>query len=249
MRLSGKIAVVTGGSAGIGREIALRLSQKGAHVIVVVRHAEAAQATVQALPGPGEVLIADLSVASEQDRVVAEIAKRWPGLSILVNNAGVQWNLPDTGIGDNGLIDAFRDEISLNLTAPVALSFGLMPVLARQPEAAIVNIASGLAISPKRTAPVYCATKSALRTFGAALRYRCEDAAPTINVIDVVMAYVDTAMTRARGGAKMPASAAARQVVAGIEMGSAEVWVGKARWLRLIHRWAPGFAGRLLRNG
>ena len=46
MRLSGKIAVVTGGSAGIGREIALRLSQKGAHVIVVVRHAEAAQATV-----------------------------------------------------------------------------------------------------------------------------------------------------------------------------------------------------------
>lgn len=51
-----------------------------------------------------------------------------------------------------------RDEIATNLTAPATLSIHFLPLLARQPRAAIVNISSALAISPKKAAPVYCAT-------------------------------------------------------------------------------------------
>ncbi len=120
-------------------------------------------------------LSADLSRLDEQKRIISEVTDRWPDLSILVNNAGVQIDMPATGIGDHGRM-AFRSEIAANLTAPVALCFGLTPVLARQREAAIVNISLGLAIAPKRTAPVYCATKAGLCTFSRALRYRCEDA-------------------------------------------------------------------------
>jgi len=189
-----------------------------------------------------------LRLDAEQDRVVTEVAGRWPGLAVLVNNAGIQVNLPATGIGDGGMTDALRREVEINLIAPVVLSLGLMPLLARQPEAAIVNIASGLAIAPKRTAPVYCATKAGLRSFSQALRYRCVDAAPAIRVIDVIMSYVDTAMTQDRGGTKIASADAARAVIDGIEADRDEVWVGRTRLLRLIHRLSPTLAARILRN-
>lgn len=249
MIVEGKTALVTGGSAGIGRELALQLAAAGATVIIVARDADRARTTMAQASGRMTLIEADLSLHEEQDRVVSEAARRFPDLAILVNNAGIQVNLPETGIGDDGSAAKFREEIAINIAAPVALSFGLMPVMARLKEAAIVNIASGLAIAPKRTAPVYCATKSAIRTFSRALRYRCEDAAPSIRVIDVVMALVDTEMTRGRGGGKISAGEAAHAVLKGIEAGKKEVWVGKARLLDLLQRLAPPIAYGRLRNG
>ena len=249
MKLKGKVALVTGGSAGIGREIALQLAAKGATVIIVARDDARAQDIVSQARGRMLVKRADLSRRDEQDRVVAEVTREFPELAILVNNAGIQVTMDDTGIGDGGLTAKFREEIEVNLAAPIALSFGLMPTLARQREAAIVNIASGLAIAPKRTAPVYCATKSGLRTFSRALRYRCEDAAPTLRVVDVVMALVDTGMTTGRGTGKLPPPAAARAVVKGLEANRQEVWVGQSALLDLLHRIAPALAHGRLRNG
>lgn len=249
MRTEGKTALVTGGSAGIGQEIALQLAARGAKVIIVARDRQRAEATIGCSPERIALLQADLSRGQDQDRVVAEVTQCCPDLAILVNNAGVQINLAATGIGDGGRMADFRDEIDLNLTAPVALSFGLMPVLALQKEAAIVNISSGLALAPKRTAPVYCASKAGLGAFSRALRYRCEDSAPAIRVIDVAMDFVDTDMTQGRSGAKMTAHDAARAVVHGIERRNREVWVGKTRLLRILHRLSPAFAYRLLRNG
>ncbi len=249
MKLKGKVALVTGGSTGIGREIALQLAAKGATVIVVARDETRALDTVALARGRMIVKRADLSRTDEQDRVVAEVSREFPDLSILVNNAGIQVTMDDTGIGDGGLIARFRQEIEVNLTAPIALSFGLMPTLARQREGAIVNLASGLAIAPKRTAPVYCATKSAIRTFSRALRYRCEDAAPCLRVVDVVMALVDTGMTSGRGTGKLSPQAAARAVVNGLEANRQEVWVGQSALLDLLHRISPGLAYGRLRNG
>ncbi len=249
MQIQGKTALVTGGSAGIGQHIARQLAAKGAKVVIVARDRDRADAFAARSSGAITVLQANLSSCTEQDRVVAEITRRWPDLAILVNNAGVQTNMSEVGIGDGGRMVEFRAEIDLNLTAPIALSFGLMPLLARQPEAAIVNISSGLAIAPKRTAPVYCASKAGLSAFSRALRYRCEDAVPGIRVVDVVMALVETGMTRGRDGAKMDPADAAQAVVEGLERGRNEVWVGKARLLGAIHRLSPRLAYRLLRNG
>jgi uncharacterized oxidoreductase len=249
MRMEGKRALVTGGGAGIGAEIARRLAARGARVVIVSRDRVRAEAVMARAPDGMSFLSADLSRPDEQQRVIAEVADRWPDLSVLVNNAGVQINMPAAGIGDHGKMAAFRSEIEVNLTAPVALCFGLMPVLSRQPEAVIVNVSSGLAIAPKRTAPVYCASKAGLRAFSRALRYRCEDAAPTIRVIDVVMALVATGMTEGRGAGKISAGRAAQAVLDGIEDGRDEVWVGRTRLLRAIGRIAPLLAYRLLRNG
>jgi uncharacterized oxidoreductase len=249
MKLQGRTALVTGGNTGIGREIALQLSAKGTTVIIVARDEVRAQETLSKAQGRMILIKADLSRRDEQERVVSEVTQRFPDLAILVNNAGIQVTMPDLGVDDGGLMSKFRQEIEVNLAAPIALSFGLLPVLARQSEAAVVSIASGLAIAPKRTAPVYCATKSAIRTFSRALRYRCEDAAPTVNVIDVVMALVDTGMTQGRGRGKLSPKAAARAVVRGIERNRAEVWVGQSGVLGLLQRVAPATAYGLLRNG
>ena len=64
---------------------------------------------------------------------------------------------------------ALQEEIALNFEAVVAVSTGLLPHLRRQPSAMIVNVTSGLALAPKTSSPVYCATKSAVR-FSAPLR-------------------------------------------------------------------------------
>ena len=249
IQVAGKTALVTGGSAGIGKAIVEQLHAAGAHIIIVVRNIEQAQTNLGSLAQHIEIIPADLSSNADQERVIAEVRLRHPDLALLINNAGVQVNLPPTSIDDSVSIEAMRSEIALNLTAPVALSFGLLPVLAVQHEAAIVNISSGLAIAPKRTAPNYCATKAGLSAFSTALRYRCEDSAPQIKVIDVIMDYVDTAMTRAGTGKKMSPEEAARQVVNGIQSGRPTVWIGRTRLLRILNRLSPSLAKRILRNG
>lgn len=133
---------------------------------------------------------------------------------------------------------------------PVAvLSTGLLPHLRQLPCAAIVNITSGLALAPKRSAPVYCATKAAVRAFTRALRYQCQDAAPHIRVIDTVMALVDTDMTQGRGGSKISAAEAATAVITGMRRGADEISVGNVKLLRTIMRLSPTLGYRMVRNG
>ncbi len=249
MNIKGKLALVTGGSAGIGRELALQLVQKGAKVIIVGRDTARGEAICTNSRDQMVFLRADLSQFSEQQRLVQVVAERYPDLAILINNAGVQVNLPESGIGDAGLGADLHSEISLNLVAPVTLALGLMPGLARQPSAVIVNISSGLALAPMRAAPVYSATKAGLSMFSRGLRYRCEDAAPTIRVVDVIVPTVDTEMSRERSIAKMSPADAAKAVIRGIADDKEQVWVARAKLLRILHRINPRLVYRMLRNG
>ena len=138
-------------------------------------------------------------------------------------------------------------ELALNLEAPIALSAGLLPLLARQPEAAIVNVTTGLALAPKQSAPVYCATKAALRSFTRSLRYQVETSAPHVRVQEVIPPLVDTRMTAGRGTGKVSPSAVAEALVTAIERGTDECYVGKSRLLRLVMRVAPGVGYRILK--
>ncbi len=249
MNIGGKLALVTGGSAGIGREIALQLVEKGARVLIVGRERSRGEALCATAPSKITFLQADLSQAAEQHSLVQHVNETYPELAVLINNAGVQTNLPEIGLGDAGMSAALQAEIALNLLAPVTLSFGLMPLLARQPTAAIINISSGLAIAPMRIAPVYSATKAGLSMFSRGLRYRCEDAAPSIRVVDVIVPTVDTQMSQDRTIAKISAAQAAAAVVQGLLKDQTEIWVARARLLRILRRLNPGLVYRMLRNG
>lgn len=248
--LQGRTALVTGGAGGIGREIVrLLLSEGTARVFVVGRDA-GKLAAVQAEFGTGVgTLRADLSDAADVDRLATELPSQAPDLSLLVNNAGTQL-LSDFTSGDPGtLLPALRDEVAANLTATIALSVGLLPLLARQPSAAILNVTSGLALAPKTTSPVYCATKAGVRSFTRALRYQCEDRLPHVSIVEALPPLVDTGMTAGRGRGKISPQACAAEIVGGLKAGKREVYVGKSKLLHAIMRLSPSLGHAIMRRG
>ncbi|MEU9337058.1 SDR family NAD(P)-dependent oxidoreductase [Streptomyces sp. NPDC048290] len=249
MKLTGTTVLVTGGTRGIGREMTRQLIGLGAHVVAVGR-----------TPGPLAALRAeygdqvstetvDLGDRDAVDTFGDALPDRHPALSVVINNAGVQ-HLNDFLTADpRETRTVLRRELAVNLDAVISLSTGLLPHLSRRPDAAIVNITSGLAIVPKPSAPVYCAAKSAVRTFTRSLRYQCEDGAPHIRVIDAVLPLVDTDMTRGRGRGKISPAVAAHAVIEGIRRDRAEIYVGKARLLPSLMRLSPSLGYRVLRHG
>lgn len=97
--------------------------------------------------------------------------------------------------------DFIEEEVNINLLAQLKLTDRLLPILMSHPGAAIVNITSALALVPKRSAPIYFATKAAMHNFTKALRYQLEDT--PVKVFEIIPALVDTEMTKVRGKDKI----------------------------------------------
>ncbi|MBL0923723.1 MAG: SDR family NAD(P)-dependent oxidoreductase [Sphingomonadaceae bacterium] len=237
MQVKGKIALVTGGTDGIGLEIARQLQAKGANVIVCGRREDfLATAREEGF----EAIKADLSSADGCSAFLRDLGAR--PLDILVNNAGMSGNFAPGDPLDLALTDR---AIFLNLNAPMHLIGTLMPMLLDRPEAAIVNVTSGLAIAPRAGGPVYCATKAGLRSFTQSLRHNLRDT--NVHVIEALPPVVDTAMTRGRvGGNKMSAKECAAQIVDAIESNSKEANVGMVKLLQAVYSISPALARRIM---
>jgi len=248
MNLTETTILVTGATRGIGRELARQLVAHGARVVAVGRDHDSLAALVAEHGDRVHPWPVDLAEPAAVDAFIRDVTDHHPSLSAVINNAGVQTLTDFLDDDPQTLRPALRREIAINLDAVIALSTGLLPHLRRQPSAAIVTITSGLALAPKRSAPVYCATKAAVRTFSRALRYQCQYAASHVRVIDAVMPLVDTDMTRGRGHDKISAADAAAAVIEGICRDSTEIHIGKARLLRTLMRLSPGLGYRMLRD-
>ena len=236
MELRGKLALVTGGSDGIGREIALQLQGAGADVIVTGRSAEKLRA--MAALGFGTIA-GDLSTAAGVDAVVDGVSGK--PLALLVNNAGVG---SDYDLDRPETLDSAEHCIRTNLDAPIALCTRLLPGLRAQPESAIVNVTSGLAIAPRAGGSIYCATKAGLRSYTQAIRHLLKDS--NVGVIEALPPVVETNMTAARTGKKMSAHDCAAEIVHGIRTGKREVNVGMVKILQLVHSISPALARRIM---
>ncbi|MDC8753064.1 SDR family NAD(P)-dependent oxidoreductase [Erythrobacter sp. sf7] len=237
MDVNGKTVLLTGGSAGIGREIARQLKAKGANVILTGRD----PARLEAMRGEGfEALAADLSHAAGVDALAAALGDR--PIDILINNAGqgvahdFREGMPDPQAAD--------DCIYATLNAPIRLITTLLPRLRARPQAAIINVTSGLAIAPRAGSPVYCATKAALRSYTLALRAQL--AGERIQVIEALPPVVDTQMTADRPRGKMPPQECARQIIAAIEGGKPEANVGLTKVLRAVYSLSPALARQVM---
>lgn len=248
MWLEGKHIMVTGATRGIGRALAAQLIDAGATVLAVARDGEALAGLAWELGPQLQTQACDLQNAKDRAQLIDTLTQADPPLDGLINNAGIQIEVGYLAASHIELAEDINMEVNINLVAPLHLCASLAPLLAQRPEGFIVNITSALALAPKQDAPIYCATKAALRSFTTALRYQADQVAPNLQVSECIMALVDTDMTHGRGRGKISPDRAAQEVLQGIKRGADEIWIGKTRMLRWINRLSPALAARILRG-
>lgn len=187
MNLAHNTVLLTGGASGIGLALAVRFLQAGSEVIIIGRRADKLAEAQQLHPGL-RTRECDVADAGQRAELVRWATTEYPRLNVLVNNAGIQnrIQLPE----DAADWDTRRQEIVINVEAPIHLATLLIPHLRQQPDAAIINVTSGLSFAPAAFVPIYSATKAALHSFTLSLRHQLR---PTgISVLEIVPPAVNT---------------------------------------------------------
>jgi short-subunit dehydrogenase len=173
--LKQKIALVTGGSSGIGLATARQLAALGARVALVARTEKTLRDAAQELGG--EAFVCDMNDLSSVAALPAKVVERLGALDIVVNNAGLHHRGPLLSIEPLAL----GDMITVNLAAPVVLCRAAVPLL-RKP-GSIVNVASLSGMVPLRLQVTYGASKAGLRSFSRALRDELAGSGVTVSVV------------------------------------------------------------------
>ena len=251
MQLKNRTILITGGTSGIGFELARRLLERGNTVVVTGRDEAKLAATRVALPGV-HAITSDVTDPASIAALHARIVTDFPDLSVLVNNAGImrKIDLQDPAVDADDLLR----EITTNVQGPLRMVQQFLPMLKARPASAIVNVSSGLAYVPLAIAPVYSATKAAMHSYSQSLRLQLRDT--RVTVVEIAPPGTETPLFRGDfteqdlGGVKsMDVKVMVAQTIAGIERGRTEVRPGLSSMLWLMSRIAPGFMARQLGKG
>mgnify|MGYP000942142472 CR=1 FL=1 len=181
--LSGKIAIVTGGSRGIGAAIARGLADHGAHVIVSSRRQEACEevaADIRAGGGKAEAVACHIGEMAQIDALFDAVEARHGRLDVLVNNAATNpyfGHILDTGP------DAFQKTVDVNIRGYFFSSVRAAQLMARNGGGSIVNVASVNGVMPGANQGIYSITKGAVVTMTKAFAKECGERGVRVNAI------------------------------------------------------------------
>lgn len=179
-QLSGKVALVTGASRGIGRAMALMLAREGAHVIATARTVgglEELDDDIAKAGGSATLVPLDIKDAEGVDRLGAAIFERWQRLDILVGNAGILGKLSPIGHVDPSV---WADVMATNVTANWRLIRSMAPLLRQAEGARAVFLTSGVAVKHPAYWGAYSASKAALEAL--VKTYAAETATTSLRV-------------------------------------------------------------------
>lgn len=180
--------LITGGGSGIGEALAHRFHDLGNTVVIAGRRLDALQRSCAGRAHMHAMALDVDSVDGMADFAQGLLATH-PQLNVLVNNAGImRFEALDRA---RNLTDA-RETIDTNLLGPIRMIDALIDHLVAQPDAAIVNVTSGLAFVPLTTTPTYNATKAAIHSYTIALR---EALKSQVEVIELAPPAVQTGLT------------------------------------------------------
>lgn len=243
MQAQGNTILLTGGTSGIGLELLSQFYTEGNKLIVTSSNPEKLNKLHTEFPKVSTV-VSDLANPKSVRKLLEHCLNTYPEINILINNAGIQYNYE--WLKEEDGFHRIGREIRVNLTSPMHLIYGLLPQLADKEQAAIINVTSALAFHPKKSAPVYCATKAGLHNLSKALRYQL--AGTSVKVFEIIPPLVDTPMTEGRGKNKMSTKEVVDEFMTGFKKNRFQIFIGKAKWLRLIGRLIPKLADRILKN-
>ncbi|WP_043364418.1 SDR family NAD(P)-dependent oxidoreductase [Belnapia sp. F-4-1] len=205
--LAGKVAVVTGGSSGIGAATVRRLAAAGATLAIGYNAgAERATSLIAGLPGAGHIALPTPMEDSDALRAAAAaVEARLGRCDVLVNSAGATRAVPHADL--DGLDDALIDRVLVtNVRGPFATIRAFAPLLRRSGDGVIVNISSLAAQKGSGSSIIYGASKAALDTMGMAL---ARVLGPEVRVLTISPAAVATDFVPGRSRAAVEKQAAA----------------------------------------
>ncbi|GGD98355.1 glucose dehydrogenase [Aureimonas endophytica] len=202
--LSGKVALVTGASSGIGRAMARAVGEAGAKVVLVGRSAERLKAAEEGIGTESLVLAADLTQPAEVDRVAREAVARFGAIDVLLPNAGLY--IPgDVAEGDP---NAWDELLAVNVNSVFRLVRAVLPQMIERRSGDIVITSSISGHQAIQWEPVYSASKHAIQSFVHGLRrqvsasnIRVGAVAPGI-VLNELWGYKDAATIEAKVAAR-----------------------------------------------
>lgn len=237
MNTTNNTVLISGGSAGIGLEIAKLFSAKGNNVIITGRNKDRLDQALQQLPNAIGIQ-SDMSNEADTNALVEKISKEYPNLNVVVNNAGAAHVYDLTAENVHASAKA-QDEMITNYFSIIRLNEKLLPLLKQQKESAIVNVSSIVAFVPGSLA-TYSASKAALHSYTQSLRIALEKNAPSVKVFELMPPLVNTEFSAPIGGQNgIPASEVAHQLLSGLEKDEWEIRVGQTETIYRLFLSSP----------
>ncbi|GAA3979041.1 SDR family oxidoreductase [Mucilaginibacter dorajii] len=234
--------LITGGSAGIGFELAKSLSAKDNHVIIIGRNADRLQKAAAQLQNV-TAITADVSNADDVEKLVNKLNSDFPELNIVINNAGAA-NLNDL-LNETNTFEKAGEEMLTNYLSVIRLNEKLLSSLKGQKDAAIVNVSSVVAFAPSTRLATYSATKAALHAYTRALRLALTET--SVKVFELMPPLVDTEFSAEIGGKNgIPASQVADEFLAALESDTYEIRVANTEDFYRLYLSNPDEALRVM---
>jgi uncharacterized oxidoreductase len=242
MKLTENTILVTGGSKGIGLELATQFLKLGNTVIITGRNLNRLNEVKKKYPKLN-IIQSDAGKPVDIKSLYEIVSIQFPKLNVLINNAGImrKLNLNDTSLD----LENINQEIAINLSGPIRMVNQFLPLLKLQQHAAIMNVSSGLAFVPFPISPVYSATKAGVHFYTQTLRIQLKNS--NIKVFELAPPLTNTELQNAftpddmKGTQVMETSKMIEVAIKGFSNDTMEIRPGQSNLLKFMSRLAPQF--------
>ena len=227
MKLSGNTILITGGTSGIGRALAVALHGLDNQVIIAGRRKALLDEVTAANPGMQSIEL-DIGDAASIQAASARLIADFPRLNVLVNNAGVMHFDDSAAAIDEEMM---QTTITTNLMGPIRLTGALIGHLQQQASATVVNVSSVLGFVPMAMTAVYSSTKAALHSYTMSLRWKLKNT--SVKVLELAPPWVQTDLLDSKDEPRaMPLAEFIEETIAVLGTDVSEVLVERAKPMR-----------------